>query len=123
MVHGIPTDGWCFYECVLRHLFPNGQEQLAAEQITTAMVAAFCVSCLAQRKEELACFVADSVEDQSKRVVALRKDTIYQRYLGYFGDFEMYVLDKLEAALRSTMVLDSHHYADTPEFEALQNTL
>ena len=86
------------------------------------MVAAFCVSCLAQRKEDLACVVADNVEDHARRVAALRRKTVYQRYVDSFGDFEIYVLDKLEAALRPTMGLDTHHYADRLETEVLLQT-
>ena len=43
---------------------------------------------------------------------------MYQRNLHECTDGGVYVLDKLEAALRYQPVLDSHHYADGPDIEA-----
>ena len=123
LVHGIQPDGWCFYDSVRKQLFPNGQDGTECEQITTATVAGLCVSCLAQRREQMECFVADSQEFRAKRIVALSREPAYQGYVNTLDNFQVYVLDKLEAVLRPTRILDTHHYADTPEIEALLQTL
>ena len=122
LVHGIRPDGWCFYDSVLKQLFPNGQEGTECEQITTAMVAGLCVSCLAQRREQMECFVADSQEFRAKRILSLSREPMYRRYVNTLDSFQVYVLDKLEAVLRPTRILDTHHYADSPEIEALLQT-
>mgnify|MGYP001198238459 FL=1 len=67
-------------------------------------------------------FVADSDDHQAKRIVALSRVPVYQRYLNTLDNFDVYVLEKLETVLRTPLVLDTHHYADTPEIEALLQT-
>ena len=39
-LHKISADGWCFYDCILKHLFPNGQEGEESEKITKAITPA-----------------------------------------------------------------------------------
>ena len=39
VVHSIVPNGWCFYDSVLMHLYPDGQESIEGEKITTAMLA------------------------------------------------------------------------------------
>ena len=39
VVHSIFPNGWCFYDSVLQHLYPDGQESTEEEQVTTAMLA------------------------------------------------------------------------------------
>ena len=39
VVHSIVPNGWCFYDSVLKHLYPDGQESTAEDQVTTAMLA------------------------------------------------------------------------------------
>ena len=81
-----------------------------------------CISCLSRRKEQMESFVADSDDHYAKRIVALSKVPVYQRYLNTLDKFDIYVLEKLEKVLRPQLVLDTHHYADTPEIEALLQT-
>ena len=64
-------------------------------------------------------FVADSDDHHAKRVDALSRVPVYQRYLNTLDNFDIYVLEKLETVLQTPLVLDTHHYADTPEIEAL----
>ena len=81
-----------------------------------------CISSLAQRKEQMKFFVADSDDHHAKRIVALSKVAVYESFLNGLDNFDIYVLDKLETVLRTPMVLDTHHYADTPEIEAFLQT-
>ena len=39
VVHSIVPNGWCFYDSVLKHLYPDGQDSTAEDQVTTAMLA------------------------------------------------------------------------------------
>ena len=122
LVHSIRPDGWCFYDSVLKQLYPDGQDGTECEQVTTAMVAGLCLSCLAQQREHMECFLADSEEYHVKRIDALSRVPVYRRYVNTLDRFNVYVLDKLEAALRPTVILDTHHYADFPEIEACRRT-
>ena len=63
-------------------------------------------------------FVADSDEHHAKRIVALSSVPVYQRFLNRLDNFDIYILDKLETVFQRPLVLDTHHYADTPEIEA-----
>ena len=53
--HGTPG-GWCFYDAIAVHLFPDGQEGETAGQITRGMIASYCLYLLVQRKLEYAEF-------------------------------------------------------------------
>ena len=119
-LHRIPGDGWCFYDCVLKHLFPNGQEGEESEKVTKAMVAGICVSCLAQRKEHLQEFLADSPDFRKKRIFALKKVKAYRPYVNSLDDFQIYVLDKLETVCNPPLHLDTYQYADSLEIEAFR---
>ena len=39
VVHSLAPNGWCFYDSVLKHLYPDGQDGTQGEQVTTAMLA------------------------------------------------------------------------------------
>ena len=39
IVHSIVPNGLCFYDSVLKHLYPDGQDGTQGEQVTTAMLA------------------------------------------------------------------------------------
>ena len=77
-----------------------------------------CISSLAQMKEQMKFFVADSDEHHAKRIFSLSSVPVYQRYLDRLDKFDIYILDKLETVFQRPRVLDTHHYADTPEIEA-----
>ena len=120
--HKIPGSGWCFYDCVLKHLFPNGQEGTENEEVTKAMMAGLCISCMAQRREQLEDFFVDSEEFQSKRILSLRRVSSYRRYVNMLDEFQVYVLDKLETVCNPPSQLDTHQYADSFEIEAFRHT-
>ena len=64
----------------------------------------------------------DFVEDSSE-VRAIRRENVfkhrqYAKHLNVLDDFHIYVLDKPDVVKSATNVLDSLHYADSPEIEA-----
>ena len=65
VVENVPGNGWCFYDCVRRHLHCNAADGDLV--LTTPGIAALCLSCLAQRKEDSRDFLADSEEVQLRR--------------------------------------------------------
>ena len=69
-------------------------------------------------KEQMKFFIADCDEHHAKRIFALSSVPVYQRFLDGLDNFDVYILDKLETVFQRPFVLDTHHYADTPEIEA-----
>ena len=86
--------------------------------VTKAMVAALCLTCLSERKEEMASIVVDEEGVAVRRYLALERESKYRPYLASLDTFGKYVLDKLESVLHPTHVLDTQYYADTPEIES-----
>ena len=86
--------------------------------MTTPGIAALCLSCLALRRQEFSDVVADS-----EAILLQRRQNVFQheQYLAHIerlNHFEICVLDKLEALLTSSQVVDTLHYADYAEIEA-----
>ena len=77
------------------------------------------MSCLALRREEFSDFVEDSDDIQFQRRQNVFQHEQYLEHIGHLDDFQIYVLDKLEAVLTSNQVVDTLHYADSPEIEGL----
>ena len=86
--------------------------------ISTSSIAALCLSCLALRREEFFDFLDDSEDISSQRRENVFKHRPYLKQCEQLDDFHIYVLDKLEAVFTSANVLDTMHYADSPEIEA-----
>ena len=116
VVKSIPPNGWCFYDCVREHLHCNAADGDLV--LTTSGTAALCLSCLALRREEFADFVEDADDIQFQRRQNVFQCEEYLEHIGRLDDFQIYVLDKLEAVLTSNQVVDTLHYADSPEIEA-----
>ena len=55
-----------------------------------------CISSLAEQKEQMKFFVADSDEHHAKRIVSLSSVPVYRRFLDTLDNFDIYILDKLE---------------------------
>ena len=121
-IHGIQPNGWCFYDCVWKHMGLHEEGGDPGGGITIVMVAGLCLSCLIQRKALMEHVVVDEDSIRCKRVIALSKVAMYSKFLPSLDSFEIYILDKLESLLRPTEVLDTHLYADTPEIDALLRT-
>ena len=116
VVKSIPPNGWCFYDCVREHLHCNAADGDLV--LSTSGVAALCLSCLARRSQEFAAFLDDSDDIKCQRRENLFQHEQYLEHIARLDDFQIYVLDKLEAALRSNQVVDTLHYADPLEIEA-----
>ena len=100
-IQAIHPDGWCFYDGVLKHLRVSaGDGEVGHPVLNAAMVAALCLSCLAHSKENMQAFVADEEGVLEERRLGDQSVRTYGGHLGALEDFDVYVLDKLEACLR-----------------------
>ena len=121
-VHPTPPNGYCFYASMVKHLLDDDSADLDRGLLSVPMVAGLCLQCLVQRKCLMEDIVADSHDNMEKRRWALRRERAYWRHIPGLSSFDRYVLDKLEVLVQGIAVLDSHHYAGTPEIEALLHT-
>ena len=119
VVKNISANGWCFYDCVREHLHLSSEATEADGDLvlTTAGIAALCLSCLARRRAEFPNIAQTSDEIAQRRENVFQHDQ-YLEHIARLDDFEIYVLDKLEAVLTSNQVVDTLHYADEPEIQA-----
>ena len=102
------SGGRCFYDAIAVHLFPEGQEEATAGQITRGMIASYCLYLLVQRKQEYAEFVADECEAQRREYLyglTENGQRVYGRALNDLSSFDIYVLDKLEAVSYTHLTL------------------
>ena len=104
-VDAIEPNGWCFYDCVLKHLCPAQEDGQEGQTLTKAMVGVLCLTCLAQRKEEMCSIVVDDEDVAVRRFLALEREPMYRPYLASLDTFGKYVLDKLEMVLHPPNVL------------------
>ena len=116
VVKSISPNGWCFYDCVREHLHCDGAD--GELLLRPSGVAALCLSSLALRKAEDAFFLAEADEIRDQRRENVFQLEQYVEHIGRLGDIEIYILDKLEAVLRSNQVVDTLHYADDLEIDA-----
>ena len=65
VVKCVPTNGWCFYDCVREHLVANVADGEFVP--TTPGIAALCLSCLALQREYFEEVLADSDDIRSQR--------------------------------------------------------
>eukprot|EP00973_Karenia_brevis_P047560 6601023-Karenia_brevis.AAC.1 len=71
-----------------------------------------------QMREAMFSFLADTEELQAQRRNNIFRHQQYLKHCAQLDDFQVYVLDKLEIIISPQTVLDTRHYADTPEIEA-----
>ena len=116
VLKNISPNGWCFYDCVREHLHCNAADGDLV--LTTPGIAALCLSCLALHRQESSDFVEDSEAIRLQRRQNIFQHDQYLAHIERLNDFEIYVLDKLEALLTANQVVDTRHYADAPEIEA-----
>ena len=86
--------------------------------ISTSSIATLCLTCLALRREEFSDFLEDSEDTRAQRRENVFKHRQFLKRCEQLDDFHIYILDKLEAVLASSAVVDTLHYADSPEIEA-----
>ena len=82
------------------------------------MIASYCLYLLVQRKQEYAEFFADEFEAQRREYLyglTENGQRVYGRALNDPSSFDIYVLDKLEASLTPSRIVDERLYADTLE--------
>ena len=104
VVDPVVPNGWCFYDCVHRHL-----ESAASDLpgLSPSLVAALCLLCLIEHQEtmpDVANFVYDSAEIHARRVEGLRRVAAYDGISRGLSRFEAYILDKLETVLYPEVV-------------------
>ena len=113
----VTPGGWCFYECFLRHI---GQLELPIlNRYSLAMV---MLENLARNREVFEDWVAIPAQECDKVMADVLRVRDYAAVSGKLGDFEYYVLSKLESAMKRVTVQDERNYADTPEIAAILRT-
>ena len=117
VLKNISPNGWCFYDCVREHLHLSSEAPESS--ISTSSIAVLCLTCLALRREEFCDFLKDSEATRAQRRENVFKHRQFLKWCEQLDDFQIYILDKLEVAFTSTNVLDTLHYADSPEIEAI----
>jgi len=116
VLKNISPNGWCFYNCVREHLHLSSEAPETS--ISTSSIATLCLTCLALRREEFSDFLEDSEDTRAQRRENVFKHRQFLKQCERLDDFHIYIFDKLEAVFTSSDVVDTLHYADTPEIEA-----